>query len=94
MARVTGGHTAVINSVSWSPVDPQLFVTASDDHTLRLWSTENASPAEIFSDSKDLKRVDSLKTGAPSSRIYMTGLHSDLDHSSSSDDEEGRVSRR
>lgn len=53
---------------------------------MRLWSTETASPAEILSDSKDLKRVDCLKTGAPSSRIYMTGLHSDDDNSSSSDE--------
>jgi len=31
----------MINSVSWSPSDAQLFLTASDDHTVRLWATEN-----------------------------------------------------
>jgi WD40 repeat protein len=86
VARVTGGHTSVINSVSWSPIDPQLFVTASDDHTLRLWSTESTPQAEIVTDSKDLKRIDCLKTGAPSSRIYMNGLHSDEYQSESSEE--------
>ncbi len=51
---------------------------------MRLWSTENSVAADIVSDAKDMKRVDCLKTGAPSSRIYMTGIHSDDDGSSSS----------
>jgi hypothetical protein len=61
-------------------------VSASDDHTLRLWSTESTPQAEIVTDSKDLKRIDCLKTGAPSSRIYMTGVHSDEYQSESSEE--------
>ena len=80
----------MINSVSWSPSDAQLFLTASDDHTVRLWATENSPQAEIITESKDLKKIDSLKTGAPSSRIYMAGLHSE-EYQSDSSDEENRV---
>lgn len=62
-------------------------MTASDDHTLRLWGTENTPQADIVTDSKDLKRIDCLKTGASSSRIYMTGgLHSDEYQSESSEE--------
>jgi WD40 repeat protein len=35
------GHSQVINCVNWSPSDPYLFATASDDHTVRLRGTVN-----------------------------------------------------
>ncbi len=35
-ARGVGGHTGAINGVAW--VDERVFVTGSDDHTLRVWA--------------------------------------------------------
>ena len=42
------GHSAAVNCVAWSPVDPQLAVTASDDATVRVWGPpEGGEAAEV-----------------------------------------------
>ncbi|WWD20074.1 hypothetical protein CI109_104548 [Kwoniella shandongensis] len=37
----TNGHTAEINGGSWHPTDKNLFLTCSNDSTLRIWDVEN-----------------------------------------------------
>jgi WD40 repeat protein len=55
------GHTQGINSVSWSPSDPFIFATASDDQSVRIWGTENMQPVDVIADSPQIKRVDLQK---------------------------------
>ena len=33
------GHTNVVNCVAFNPTDQQMLVSASDDHTLRVWKS-------------------------------------------------------
>lgn len=40
--RLTG-HRQAVNTVTWSPVDPHMLVSASDDTTLRVWTSVRTS---------------------------------------------------
>ncbi|OXG81705.1 transcription factor [Cryptococcus neoformans var. grubii Br795] len=37
----TNGHTAEINAGAWHPTDKSIFLTCSNDSTLRIWDTSN-----------------------------------------------------
>lgn len=37
------GHRQAVNTVAWSPVDPHMVVTTSDDKTLRVWTSIKTS---------------------------------------------------
>ncbi|WOO77649.1 WD repeat-containing protein 70 [Vanrija pseudolonga] len=39
--KVTKGHTAEINSGAWHPSDNDVFLTAANDSTLRIWEVSN-----------------------------------------------------
>jgi len=35
------GHTSMVNCIAWSPTDPSLLVSGSDDYTVKVWDSKN-----------------------------------------------------
>jgi len=40
LLHTLGGHSGPVNCVDWSPSNPYLFVSASDDGSVRVWTKE------------------------------------------------------
>ncbi|KEI38244.1 uncharacterized protein L969DRAFT_88688 [Mixia osmundae IAM 14324] len=53
--RNTAGHVAEISSIAWHPTNPDIFLTASGDSTLRIWDVNKRlkSKSVIVVKSKD-----------------------------------------
>ena len=56
------GHLGPVYAVAWSPFRPGLFLTASADWTLRLWSEAQAGATSFLSPPLPLHRCNSVSS--------------------------------
>ena len=57
LARLEG-HNSIVSAVDWSPTEPYLFASVSDDQTIRLWGLEEMEQADVITDNRQIVKND------------------------------------
>ena len=70
------GHTNVVNCVTFNPRDQQMLVSASDDHTIRVWKSRQLAKVteENWQEQEELSAessgsINTLRTPLPSTPV-------------------------
>ena len=54
------GHSDVVNCVAFNPVNQELLVSASDDHTIRVWRSRQLSKLPINDNAEVEERYEEV----------------------------------
>ena len=63
-----------MSAVDWSPSEPYLFASVSDDQTIRIWGLEEMEQAEIIIENKSIIKTDVFNTSSNQNRNGFNGI--------------------